>query len=42
LGLAANPALAPARPLYLKEPDVTLARGTTPTEEKLSAGALPG
>lgn len=42
LGLAANPVLAPARPLYLKEPDVTLARGTTPTGEKLPAGALPG
>jgi len=24
LGMAANPATAPARPLYLKEPDVTL------------------
>jgi hypothetical protein len=25
LGLAANPETAPARPLYLKEPDVTVA-----------------
>lgn len=42
LGLVANPMLAPARPLYLKEPDVTLARGTIMGGEKLSAVPLPG
>jgi tRNA threonylcarbamoyladenosine biosynthesis protein TsaB len=34
LGLAANPATAPARPLYLKEPDVTL-------PGPVAAGAAP-
>lgn len=34
LGLAANPASAPARPLYLKEPDVTL-----PGQVAVAAGA---
>ena len=42
LGLVANPMLAPARPLYLKEPDVTLARGTIMGGEKLPAAPLPG
>ncbi|NBS34984.1 MAG: tRNA (adenosine(37)-N6)-threonylcarbamoyltransferase complex dimerization subunit type 1 TsaB [Methylocystaceae bacterium] len=42
LGLVADPALAPARPLYLKEPDVTLARGMTMGGEKLPAAPLPG
>ncbi len=42
LGLVANPMLAPARPLYLKEPDVTLARGTIMGGEKLPAVPLPG
>lgn len=42
LGIAANPALAPARPLYLKEPDVTLARGTTMWAEKSPPAPLQG
>lgn len=42
LGLVANPMLAPARPLYLKEPDVTLARGIIMGGEKLPAVPLPG
>jgi tRNA threonylcarbamoyladenosine biosynthesis protein TsaB len=36
LGLAADPATAPARPLYLKEPDVTL-----PGQAAVTAGATP-
>ena len=36
LGLAADPATAPARPLYLKEPDVTF-----PGPVAATAGAAP-